>query len=228
MDRLETTLLEKKTIANNVLELRFAKPEGFDYTPSQFVQFYIPGEEKETLRSYSLASLPSDEYIEFCVKLLPNGIASEYFKTMPEGATIAFRGPRGRFVTESTTDGHYFVATGAGIAPMMGMFRQLIDEKTDQPIRLLFGVRDLEDIIWEDRLEAMKASYPLFDYNITLSQPKPTGGWKGLHGRVTEHLLHTLGKERYYLCGSAAMVKDVRSILIENGVEAKAIHFEIF
>ncbi|PIR76004.1 MAG: hypothetical protein COU32_04325 [Candidatus Magasanikbacteria bacterium CG10_big_fil_rev_8_21_14_0_10_42_10] len=222
-------LLAKKEVAKNVFELRFSKPESFDFTPGQFVQFLIPSEEKKTPRSYSLSSLPSDAYLEFCIKFLDGGLASEHFRTMNIGTDIECRGPLGRFVVDENNDDHYFVATGVGLAPILGMIRSLIEEKKDDhPIRLLFGVREEDDLFWIDRLETLKQKHSLFDYTVTLSQPQPTGGWQGLKGRVTEHLLQHLGKQRFYLCGNAAMVKDVRTLLIEHGVDTTDIHFEIF
>jgi len=223
------TLLEKKEVAKNVFELRFSKPESFDFTPGQFVQFLIPNGEKHTSRSYSISSVSSDDYLEFCIKFLPDGMASQYFQAMGIGAQLEFRGPLGRFIVDENSHDHYFVATGVGLAPIMSMIRSLLDtNKLDHPVRLLFGVRDEDDIFWEDKLKELKQKNSLFDYTITLSQPKPTGRWQGLKGRVTDHILHHLGKHRFYLCGSAAMVKDIRTVLIENGVDAKDIHFEIF
>ena len=105
---------------------------------------------------------------------------------------------------------------------------ELENKKTDKEIRLLFGVRSEEDIFWIDRLEALKQLSPLFDYQVTLSQPKADGGWSGLRGRVTEHLLHHLVSHKFYLCGSAAMVKDVRDVLLKNGIAGEQIHFEVF
>ncbi|EKD25454.1 MAG: hypothetical protein ACD_80C00049G0003 [uncultured bacterium (gcode 4)] len=223
------TLLSKKEVAQHVFELRFSKPEGFEYTAGQFVQFLIPNGEKITPRSYSISSIPTDEYLEFCIKLHEGGLASEYIRAMNVGSSLSCKGPLGRFVIDVNSHDHYFVATGVGIAPIMGMIRSLIEEKnTDLPVRLLFGVREEEDVFWIDRLEELKQKHSLFDYTITLSQPKPTGGWQGLKGRVTDHILHHLGKHKFYLCGNAGMVKDVRALIIEHGVDAEDIHFEIF
>jgi len=222
-------LLEKKELTKNVYQLRFSKPADFSYEPGQFVQFLIPNGEKQTPRSYSISSIPDDDYLEFCVKFLEGGLASEHFRTMQVEKEVEVRGPLGRFIADVNAHDHYFIATGVGIAPMMGMIRSLIEDKhADHPIRLLFGVRNEEDVFWLDRLENLKQKNSLFDYHVTLSQPKPTGGWQGLKGRVTDHILHHLGKHRFYLCGSAAMVKDVRTLLLENGVETAEIHFEIF
>ena len=121
----------------------------------------------------------------------------------------------------------FFVATGVGLAPIIGMIRSLAEKKNEaHKIHLLFGVREEDDLFWIERLESMKQQYPQFDFAVTLS--RPTLQWTGLKGRVTDHILQDIGTHACYLCGNVDMVKDVRTILLENGVHAENIHFEIF
>lgn len=224
-----TLKLEKKiTLTPDMLELHFAKPEGFTYKAGQFMQFEVPDGEKMVLRSYSLSSPPSQSDLEFCVKILPGGKASALFAQATEGDEFTIRGPRGLFVNSEDAP-LYCIATGAGIAPIMGIIQDEVEhKKNSNEIRLLFGVRDEEDMFWHERFANLKQNFSNFDYSLTLSQPKADGSWSGLRGRVTEHVLHHLVNHRFFLCGSPAMVKDVREMLIKNGVPPKQIHFEVF
>ncbi|MBP9760870.1 MAG: FAD-dependent oxidoreductase [Candidatus Magasanikbacteria bacterium] len=224
--RYTTKLLDKKSLTHNVLELTFEKPENFSFQAGQFVRFFIPDQTGEIPRSYSLVSTPFDTTLSFCVKLLPEGKASAYFPTMHIGQTIDFDGPRGRFcVTEQTP--LYFVATGSGIAPMLGLIRDELEyKKNTNEISLLFGLRHKEDIFWQDEFAALQNTYQNFRYNLVLSQP--TEEWEGLEGRVTHHLTAHHGDHHFFICGSPEMVKDVRSLLLAEKVEMKKIHFEIF
>lgn len=221
--------LEKKDyLTKDIVELHFSKPPGFTFQAGQFVQFEIPDGDKMVLRSYSISSTPRDEDFEFCVKILEGGKASGVFKNLQIGENLSIRGPRGMFTNNETTP-LYCIATGAGLAPIMGIIQdELKNKRTTTEIKLLFGVREEQDIFWADRLETMARAHENFTYDITLSQPKPNGGWSGLRGRVTDHFLHHLVNHHFFLCGNAAMVKDVREILLKNGVENKNIHFEIF
>jgi len=229
MPEYRVCLQEKREIAKNVLELRFSKPDGFSFAAGQFVQFLVPNKEKQVPRTYSLASTPNDPHLEFCVKLLPNGLASAMFERMNENEEASIRGPRGRFVAHAQAVAHYFVATGAGLAPIMGIIRdELEQKKSDKEIRLLFGVRSEENLFWTDRLEALAQAHERFRYYVTLSQPNGEASWTGLKGRVTDHILHHLTDHMFYLCGSAEMVKDVRALLLEEGIPVQNITFEIF
>ena len=221
-------LVKKISLTADILELHFAKPADFQFAAGQFVQFLIPDDPNPALRAYSISSAPQANDLEFCVKLLPDGKASTYFFRMKEGETVRMRGPKGRFTNNHPTP-IYCIATGAGIAPVMSIIQEeLLYTKTEREVRLLFGVRSEEDVFWQDRLEALAKQSTFFSYDMTLSQPKPTGSWAGLRGRVTEHILHHLSDHHFFLCGNAAMVKDVRQVLLENGVDKKFIHFEIF
>jgi len=220
-------LIEKKELTKDMYELKFSKPEGFDYKAGQFVQCLIPGDDKTTPRSYSISSTPTDDYLEFCVKYLPKGLASEFFKKMNTGETVVMRGPLGRFVCRDEAPSHVHVATGAGIAPIMGMIRDELENKDKKhAVHLLFGLRFEDDLFWIDRLDQFTSLYDNFSYQITLSRPADT--WEGLRGRVTEHLDEHESTHVFYICGSKEMVQDTKKLLSEKGVSKEQIHFEIF
>ncbi len=209
----------------DIVILRFEKPEGFVYLPGQFVQFRIPHEGSMVLRSYSISSHPDESDLEFCVKIVPGGKASSYFQKMETGAVAEITNAKGVFVCrpEHSTQ-KVFIATGAGIAPIMSMVKDRV--KQGDTIELLFGLRHDSDVFWVDELEKLKAAYPPFTYHITLSQP--SSAWQGSNGRVTAHVPEVNQLTNYYMCGSVEMVKDVRKILLERGVNTKSVHFEIF
>lgn len=227
--KFKVKLVKKEPLTSDVLALTFTKPAGLAYQAGQFMQWAVADGDKIILRPYSLSSAPADETIEFCVKVLPEGKASALALTLTVGDEMELAGPRGVFVSRQTDSSLYLVATGVGLAPIMGIIKdELANKKTEAEVRLLFGVRSEADIFWQNRLAALKSGYENFSYQITLSQPKTGGGWSGLRGRVTDHILHHLVHHEFFLCGNAAMVKDVRQILLENGVAAGQIHFEIF
>ncbi len=227
MNTFLTKLKEKNTIAKDVFSLKFEKPKEFTYKAGQFVQWIIKDENKNTLRSYSLSSTPEDNYIEFCIKYVEGGKASELIKRMDIGYELEFQGPQGRFTTSGEEPSLFLIATGAGLAPIIGIIEdELKNKKITKKIHLLFGVRHKEDIFWLDRLSELKFSHKNFNFDICLSQAHEN--WKGLSGHVTDHLNNHSKDHHYFLCGNLEMVKDVRIQLTKDDVESKHIHFEIF
>jgi len=226
MKVFSSKLSQKKLIADNVVELHFEKPADFSYTAGQYLQFLFDAEGKQTPRSYSLASTPNDDDLVFCVKLLEGGLASEKFRIAEVGEEYTLRGAIGHFVNNTEAKAHTYVATGAGLAPIMGMIRDELSSNTGKSIELIFGVRSQKDVFWKKQLDELAEKHNNFSYKLTLSQPD--NGWDGLSGRVTEHLGEITTDADWYLCGSGAMVMDVRKLLTQAGLDPKQIHFEIF
>ena len=227
MNRYKTTLLSKKNIAEHILELRLDKPKDFEFQAGQFIQIIAPSGEKHVFRSYSISSTPEDKYLELCIKLYETGIASKLLKHARIGEEIVFRGPAGRFTFDSIESGIYCIATGVGIAPIMGILRdQLENKRIKQKLHLIFGVRHEKDVFWTDRLDELQRTHTNFTYSLTLSQPEAS--WTGLRGRVSEHLPENTSDLHIFLCGSADMVATVREMCVVRGTDTKNIHFEIF
>lgn len=227
-----TKVISKEIIAKDVIEFRVTKPAGFVFTSGQFVQWQIPSSDGLVLRSYSISSVPEDPYLEFCIKLVPNGKASNFANNLERGGELIINEARGVFVCskESRTQ-KVFIATGSGLAPIVSMLGSVLNKRDSEKATLIFGVRYEEDIFWKNRLDNWKLQLSHFNYLLTIS--RPTQSWKGLVGRVTSHLqgleLTSLAlTTEFYICGNMEMVKDVRALLIKNNVNAKSIHFEIF
>lgn len=236
-------LLEKRMLAKDVAELRFAKPADFLFTAGQFVQFKIPTLNAAfALRSYSISSTRGKPYLEFCVKILPGGKASQYFKNLEVGATAQISQARGSFFVDEKAGeaDKVFIATGTGLAPVIAMVenelarvREAVTagqggagaEIYSPKITLIFGVRSEADLFWIERLNNFSVQQN-FELMITLS--RPSEGWAGFKGRVTNQLQIIDDSAHYYLCGSLEMVKDVRSALTAGNVPSKQIHFEVF
>lgn len=226
---IHTTSLAKKILLTpDMLELRLHKPEGFTFKPGQFIQIQIPDQfGQAVLRSYSLASHPSADYLALCVKIVPGGKGSTYFSQMSEGQQLSFRGPEGRFVVlPEHSPTKVFVATGAGIAPIMSMLEDEIAKPSNERLHLLFGLRHDHDVFWTEHFERFSSISKVFTYRLSLSQPSAT--WTGDRGRVTDHVSDVPKTGNWYLCGSLPMVKDMRTILAQAGLPMKQIHFEIF
>lgn len=224
-------ILDKTMLTNDVANIKIEKPQDFSYKAGQFVQFHLPDPDKQDhqlLRAYSICSIPDDETLEFCIKLVENGRASNFFKASNIGDTLTFDGPTGMFsLKDEIITPLHFIATGVGIAPIMGLIRDALTvKKTSQPVTLIFGLRSETDIFWAEQMNDLKAHHKNFKCEIALSQP--TDSWTGLRERVTKHLPKEIqtGTE-FYICGKIEMINDAKKILIENGADPKCVHFEV-
>ncbi len=218
---------EKKNLVEPIREIIFEliEPAEIEFQPGQFININIPGQDKPTDRSYSIASpASSKKEITLCYKLLDEGVATNYLESLSAGDEITFTGPRGHFVCRESDAPLYMVVTGTGVTPILSMLTNCKDRKA----HLLFGVRSEKDIFWEEKLKALQIDNPQLTYEYTLSQP--TESWTGSKGRVTAILgERDLDKSaHYYLCGSPKMVLATRKVLVDGGVPASQVFFEIF
>lgn len=225
LEEYNVELAKKKDLTKNVYSAIFSKPEGFNFIAGQYVQFLIPQENKLVPKSFSIVSTPDKEYLEFCIKKYPGGIASEHIYDLNNGAKIKIRGPLGRFYLNNSLDSHNFIATGVGIAPIMSMIEEKIRQDETAKMNLLFGLRHEKDIFWSEKLKNIENNHKNFSYQITLSQPK--SDWSKLTGRVTKHLDKLKKQANFYICGNRSMVKDVKNKLSKK-VSQEKLHFEIF
>lgn len=224
-EKYTATIKEKKWLTGDVFFISLELDQPMYFKAGQFVMLDLP-QPGERPRPFSMANAPESNgsrTIDLCMKRYETSVTAPYLDGLPLGASITLKGPFGFFTLRDSPRPAYFVATGVGVAPMLGMFRDEQNKKTHRDMRLLFGVRDEADRFFENELAAC-----ISDCTVTLSQPSET--WIGARGRVTEHLNILKKPEQYdfYLCGNPDMVKDTRALLIERGVPPAQVYFEIF
>lgn len=174
--------------------------------------------------SYSIASLPGNGPLEFVYTVKPTGGFTQHLaEHLRVGDTLRMKGPFGRFVLSQSGREKVFVATGAGIAPIMSMIRSLIAR--GQSATLYFGFRTSEHFLYRRELEALAGAG--LALRTTASRDDPA--WKGARGYVQDLLAAdtlTPGAQEFYLCGSLSMIEAVKSLLKGKGFSADAVKVE--
>jgi ferredoxin--NADP+ reductase len=113
----------------------------------------------------------------------------------------------------------WFIATGTGIAPFYSMILSGLAENK----KLIHGVRKLNQFYFEDELEEILQD----NYTRCCSSESSCNT---IPGRVTDYLnnLPELPDVKYYICGQALMVVEVRDLLIKKGIGFDKIMSEIY
>jgi len=186
-------------------------------------------------RSYSVASAPQAGRLELTVERLDDGEVSSWLAGEAyEGDAFELRGPiGGYFVWDVTTGGPVqLVAGGSGIAPMLSMVRHRVAAGGDQPMRLLYSARSLNDVVAHAELVELAARDSSFELVCTLTREQPPG-WSGYARRVdptllAEALWAPATEALTYVCGPTRFVESVASALIGLGYRAESIKTERF
>lgn len=175
-------------------------------------------EENGPRRLYSICSGEKEEEVQILYKVVDDGFLTPQLSDLKIGETIWITAPGGEFTGDN--DPAVWIASGTGIAPYYSMFRSGLGENKT----LLHGNRYLEQFHFYDQFQEALGQ----DYIRCCSVEESE---EVFHGRVSSYLQEQEELNpalKYYLCGSADMVVEVRDILISKGVDFSQIISEIY
>jgi CDP-4-dehydro-6-deoxyglucose reductase len=225
------TVIKKIEIAENILLISFKSPEKIFFNAGQYFSFKIDG---KVHRSYSIASSPHEENVEFLIEVVSGGIGSTYMNNLKVGDELVALGPLGFFTLEKTKALQeetplILIATGSGIAPMRSMVKYLLlDLKTKRKIALYFGLRYDDNAYFYQELKELDEKFENFTFTPVIS--RPSTNWTGIIGHCQDCIIQDPAdlSARIYICGSSKSVEGISSDLIAHGYLKERVHFEKF
>jgi ferredoxin-NADP reductase len=248
--RLQQKLLLSESAQCYHLEFAIDELSQFDFMPGQFISCVAADDRGKTqTRAYSIASAPRANMLDLCVNRVENGFFSNLLCNMEVGQALQFHGPHGFFTLRQPLTDSIFIATGTGIAPILGFVQYLFPENGEnrsdgRNIWLVYGTRHESEIYYRKYFEKVADERHNFHYLATLSRPHE--GWEGLRGYVQDHVARILTHREAqnhappvpmvaegagfdihaYICGLNDMVSGNRDRLKERGWNRKQIIFE--
>lgn len=213
-------LLQAKDAAPGVRLFRFRSPDGFRFTPGQFLMFHFADDEK-TWRAYSICSSPvkAGEYFEVTVGMV--GAFSERLGALTPHAEggLVVRGPFGKWVYDGTAPHAVLVSGGTGLTPFRAMCRMKTDLGLAGRITLCASAKTQEGLLYRDEYALWK------QHGININEKVTQAG----AGRWTAADILAAASDAaavYYLCGPNKMVQEMREGLEGLGVSPANIRTE--
>jgi predicted ferric reductase len=204
-----------------------------DYKAGQFAWLNIGrGVFSLNENPFSISSAPSaGRDVEFIIKEL--GDFTRTINQIKPGTRAWLEVPHGHLthIGHEDAPGIALIAGGVGIAPLLGILRELAVTGDPRPTVLLYGNRTVAQIVCREELQRLSESHGTEVVHV-LSEPPD--GWSGDTGMIDETLLrrHFETEARrdwlYILCGPPEMLKDVEETLISVGVPSSRILSENF
>lgn len=218
---MQVTLDHTKDEAANIRTFYFRPEKPVHYTAGQFIELTLkhPRPDKRGVkRWFTLSSSPTDELLSITTKFAGDKSSSfkrTLFKLQP-GAQLTMSEPMGDFVLPKLIQTPLvFVAGGIGITPFHSILTWLTATKEQRPIKLLYGVRNEDEIVFQDTFA--KAGVPP---TIVVSEPSPA--WGGERGRLSAELILDLTKPSddtlVYVSGPEPMVEALEKDLRKSGL----------
>ncbi len=224
----------------NSVQLKFDVPEAlrnsFEFSPGQYLSLEVEVNGEKVRRSYSICSSP-DEDLAVAVKAIEHGVFSNYANAMLKpGNELEVFTPEGVFVMDADVSDKNYIAfvAGSGITPLMSMIKSFLNTNKSGQFVLVYGNQSKEEAMFLEELQALQTKYSNRFYLELVYSREQNEGAK--FGRIERSLLNffvsnkyqDINFDSYFLCGPEEMIKNLTSVLKENGVDEKAIKFELF
>lgn len=209
--RCSAVVRDASPLTPEVVHLQLeVEAEGFAYLPGQYMNVLLPD---GSHRSFSMASLPRGNLVDFHVRRIPGGRFTDgTLRTLTPGDRLDVEIPLGEF--------HYhaedyrellMVATGTGLAPIKAILESLHGDEDCPPVALYWGMRTEDDLYLADEIRGWTER--LYEFRFVPVLSRAGSSWRGRRGHVqdaVESELSDLSGHSIYLCGSPLMIADAK------------------
>lgn len=221
-----TTIIGRKRVAENTLEVSVKRPPEFSFKPGQYIQFGVPellySDYSGPSRQFSIASSPLDrEKISVVFRESDSGF-KQTLKELPMGAPMIIEGPHGFYTLPEKSERPFIlVAGGIGITPYLSMARFFEKKGLNFQVRLLYGNRNEESAAYLRELLSIADRVKNFSVRSVFG---PIDKEFIIKNVGTNNLQHFT----WYIAGPPAMTSSVRNTLSDLGVDSGEIYVEEF
>lgn len=224
---MKVTFDHSRAEAQNIRTFYFKPERPVHYTAGQYTELHVPHphpDDRGDKRWFTLSSSPEDEFLSITTKYAGDDKSSSFkralFKLKP-GAELDAADPMGDFVLPKLIQTPLvFVAGGIGITPFHSMLKWLSDTVEERPIKLIYGVRSEDEIIFQETFRSAGV-----EPSIVVSDPSEA--WGGEQGRLSAELILGLEKPSddtlVYVSGPEPMVQSLAKDLHAAGLDKHQI-----
>ncbi|MEU0086678.1 globin domain-containing protein [Streptomyces sp. NPDC006274] len=186
------------------------------------------------VRQYSLSGAPGDRVRRITVKRVasvadtPEGeVSSQLHRTVRAGDELTLSAPFGDVVLDEADSPLLLVSAGIGCTPMVGMLEHLAATGAARPVTVLHADRSPADHALRADTRRLVGRLPgarteFWYEQDAAAEPGARTGLMDLEG------LDLPAGADVYLCGSLPFMRAVRAQLLQAGVPARHIRYEVF
>lgn len=199
---------------------------GFEYKAGQFVWLNV-GHSSFSMKEnpFSISSAPAARpEVSFMIKEL--GDFTRTIGQIRPGTRAYLDGPYGSlFVDDRDEPGVALIAGGVGLAPLLGILRQMRLTGDPRKVKLIYGNRTIDQIAYREELDAEDVSYVLSE---------PPENWRGDVGFIDGALMDRVFSSDeitdwvFVMCGPAIMLDIVEEHLLNKGTPSHRVLSERF
>lgn len=219
---------EKTQLAPDVFKILLESATSLYYHAGQFINIR---RSDGLSRSYSLASLPAEDYyLEIHVKRRPQGALSTWLcDTLAPGDEVEYQGPNGScyYVPGTQDENLLLIANGTGIAPLMGVIRDALHVGHRGKLWLLHGSGTAAGVYLHNTFIELAKKHANLTYTGCVSgKDVPQGFTAGRADDIAFEQINNLKGWRVFAAGLPEMVSRVEARALHQGVSPQAIHVD--
>ena len=227
----------------------------FNFMPGQFIiiDFKVKdedGKEKFVKRSFSIASSPEDKgYIDLCIKLTLDGKITPILFQKEIGTVLDCSGAYGNFFYQHS-EGRQVIFSMVNVSKTIPTNQKAIlkdikidvgefvsyfikrkNDSSNSFVTLFFSFRGSKQFLYKKELEDYENKHTNKFKIITSNTDMNEKKWKGLYGRMQEHLpvfINNCDNKDVYICGPPEFVTEIENKLIYLGFTKNQIKKEVW
>ena len=222
---------------DRLFSFRTTRAPSFRFRSGQFIMMGLEQEGKPLVRAYSLASAAYEDELEFFSIKVADGPLTSRLQHLEVGdAVIVGRKPTGTLLIDNLREGRnlFLLGTGTGLAPFLSIIKDPEAYERFERVIVVHGCRWARELAYGDLIanelpndefvgESVRAK--LTYYPTVTREPFRHQGRISLlldSGKLSEDVgLPAIDRatDRFMLCGSPAMLADIRTLLDARGFE---------
>ncbi len=226
---------EVEHYTDTLFRFRTARPQSLRFRPGEFVMIGLKLDGRPLLRAYSIASASWDDTLEFySIKVKGGALTSRLRHIRAGDRVLVGRKPTGTLVVDALKPGRrlYMLSTGTGAAPFASLirepdiyarFEEVVFTHTCRYAAELAYSEQLVSAVQGDELVGAMARDRLIYFNSLTREAGPRTGRittlieTGELFRRIDQPAFDPAQDRVMICGSMAMLDELKSILLTRG-----------
>ena len=236
MANLESVRVQSVHHWNDTLfSFRTSRNPSFKFKNGHFIMLGMEVDGRPLMRAYSIASANHETYLEFfSIKIKDGKLTSKLQKIDVGDELFISKKSTGTLIQDNLLPGKnlYMLSTGTGLAPFLSLIKCLDVYDNFDNVILTHGVRYISELAYADYITNELSNHEYFGEMVKDKlQYYPTVTRESFRrqGRLTQLLKSgqiseelglpklNLENDRFMICGSMSMIKDITKILDDIG-----------
>ncbi|ADU70254.1 NO-inducible flavohemoprotein [Pantoea sp. At-9b] len=207
-----------------------------DFLPGQYLAISLRPDSAGHLqhRQYSLTHQPNGQCYRIAVKREDRGSVSGWLHDQAKvGDVVQCAAPAGDFFLQVTpTTPVTLISAGVGQTPMLAMLASLAAQAHPAAVNWLHAAEDGTQHAFAEEVTALGRRLPNFTRHVWYRQPTAADAGhydaQGLMDLGSASAALGEAERQFWLCGPLAFMQFVARQLLDAGIDADRIHYEVF